>query len=354
MAILGLTQSTVRLFNWMKSKPLPLFLSSPISTSVSPNSREILQMGGENLSLIQRRNHANPRLINVSGYKTDLLEIHSQDPKLHILFIPGNPGVVSFYTDFLESLYELLSGAASVTAICHLSHSRESWEPGKLFSLQEQIDHKMSFIEQEFQDNEVPLVLVSHSIGSYISLELLRRLQEKVAYCVCLYPFLAVNTLSSEQSSIRRIAASPALCKAISSIGALFGMLPPQISTFLVKKSIGKSWSSSAVEALRTHVLQYHSLRNILFMAKTEFEKMTGKPDWDFIREKKSKIAFMFGLDDHWGPLHLYEEIRKQVPDIHLTIEREGHSHSFSCSEAGSIWVAQHVSTLINNYFDKC
>lgn len=28
------------------------------------------------------------------------------------------------------------------------------------------------------------------------------------------------------------------------------------------------------------------------------------------MRENQSKIAFLFGVDDHWGPQELYEEVR--------------------------------------------
>ncbi|KAL6496347.1 hypothetical protein OROGR_029605 [Orobanche gracilis] len=289
-------------------------------------------MDVEHLNLIQKSNRASSRLINVSGFKTEMLEIHSHDPKLHVLFIPGNPGVVSFYTYFLECLYELLEGTASVTAIGHISHSE-----------------KISFIEQELEDVYVPIVLVGHSIGSYISLEIFRRCHEKVIYCIGLYPFLALNTESSTQSSIRKIAALPTLCAALSFMGALLGMLPARILRFLVKKSMGESWSSSAFEVLCNHVLQYHTLRNMLFMAMTEFQQVPRKPDWDFMSTKKSQIAFLFGLDDHWGPLDLYEEIHKQVPGVSIEVEREGHTHAFSCTEAGSLWVAQHVSELIKN-----
>ena len=139
-------------------------------------------MGPENLSLIDKRHRASFRLCNVSGYKTDLLEIHAKDPKFHVLFIPGNPGVISFYVDFLESLYDLLDGAASVTAISHIGQTEKNWEHGRLFSLQEQTDHKLNFIEHELQDVEVPLVLVGHSIGSYISLDIFRRFQEKISH----------------------------------------------------------------------------------------------------------------------------------------------------------------------------
>ncbi|XP_071908482.1 uncharacterized protein [Coffea arabica] len=290
------------------------------------------------------------RRIFLSSYKTDLLEIHAQNPAFHALFIPGNPGVVSFYTDFLESLYELLGGGASVTAIAHVSHTEKNWEHGRLFSLQEQIEHKLNFVEQELQGVEVPIVLVGHSIGAYISMEMFKRSPDKVRYCVFLYPFLAVNTKSSTQSLIRKISASPLICAVLSSIA---GMVPIWTSKFLVTKTLGKPWSSSAVDALCTHVLQYHSMRNVLFMAMTEFKELSETPDWDFIREKRGQIAFLFGIDDHWGPLHLFEEISKQVPDAVLAVERQGHSHTFSCTEAGSLWVAQHVASLIKNHMLK-
>lgn len=83
-------------------------------------------------------------------------------------------------------------------------------------------------------------------------------------------------------------------------MGAFLGLLPAPTLRFIVKNSVGKSWSSSAIEALCTHVLkvelmffliyvvvfldsfrllinfifQYHTLRNVLFMAMTEFEKV--------------------------------------------------------------------------------
>ncbi|OIT37741.1 PREDICTED: lipid droplet-associated hydrolase isoform X1 [Nicotiana attenuata] len=335
-------------------------LLPPISRSFSFHSRRLIsskcrnsQMGPENLSLIDKRHRASFRLCSVSGYKTDLLEIHAKDPKFHVLFIPGNPGVISFYVDFLESLYDLLGGAASVTAISHIGQTEKNWEHGRLFSLQEQTDHKLNFIEHELQDVEVPLVLVGHSIGSYISLDIFRRFQEKVTYCICLYPFLAVNTKSSTQAIIKKIAVSRTLCTGLSSLAAILALLPAWISRFLVKKSVGKSWSPPAVEALCKHVLRYHTVQNILYMAMTEFEKLSEVPDWSFMREKKNQIAFLFGVDDHWGPLHIYEEISNNVPGAVLTVEQGGYTHAFSCTEAGSLWVAQHVSGLIKNYLSK-
>ncbi|KAI7747546.1 hypothetical protein M8C21_002003 [Ambrosia artemisiifolia] len=264
------------------------------------------------------------RLCNGSR-KTELVEIHATNPRFHILFVPGNPGVISFYTDFLESLYEQMGEAASITAIGHISHSEKDWEQGKLFTLMEQIDHKIDFIQQELQDLEVPLIVV--------------------AYFIALYPFLAVNARSRQQSIIKKISRSRLQSNLISATVALLGLLPISVSRFIAKLSLGKSWSATAIDALCRGVLKYHTMRNVLFLAMTEFEEV---PDWEFMRKKRNRIAFLYGDDDHWGPLSMHDEVVKQVPDAVVEVEKEGHTHSFCCTVSGSMWVARHVATLIN------
>ncbi|KAF3442719.1 hypothetical protein FNV43_RR16636 [Rhamnella rubrinervis] len=257
---------------------------------------------GQDVLQSKTRRQANFRLCNVSSYTTEIVEIHAGDPTFHVLLIPGNPGVVSFYKDFVESLYELLGGTV-------------------LFSLLEQTNHKMDFINQELQNDEVPIVLVGHSIGSYISIDLFRRIPER----------------------------SPIVCVVLSYMVALLGMLPTYALRLIVKQSLGKSWSATAIEATCSHLAKYHTMRNILFMAMTEFKKLSETPDWAFMRAKHHKFAFLFGIDDHWGPLEMFEEISKEVPEIGVSIEREGWTHAFSCTEAGSLWVAQYVANLIKN-----
>ncbi|WZY95828.1 hypothetical protein YC2023_068157 [Brassica napus] len=310
------------------------------------------------------------RLSRVSDLMTEIMEIQAEDLKFHVLFIPGNPGVVPFYKDFLESLYEFLDGNASITAIGQISQTSKDWESGRLFSLQEQIDHKVNFIRQDIEGVKVPIILVAHSIGSYISLDILRKFSEKVVYCIGLYPFLTLNKQSTKQSLIGKLAASSVLSATASFLIASLRLLPMWAARRLVSNSLGASWSDTAVQATCTHLRQYHTMRNVLYMAMTEFREVPfffdnvslwslegldmsskSEPDWEFMRENQTRLAFLFGIDDHWGPLQLFEEISKLAPGTSLSIEREGHTHAFCCTVAGSVWVAQHVATLIKNRF---
>lgn len=299
------------------------------------------------------RKKASGRVCVVFSLSTELLEIHSEEPSLHVLLIPGNPGVVSFYKDFIEELYELLQGNASITAIGHLSHAGKDREHGKLFSLQEQINHKVDFIKEELKNSKVPLILIGHSLGSYISLEIFKRLSDQVKFAIGLYPFLTLNKDSLMQAMIGMIARSSILSVTISSIVWGLGIFPTWISRAFVRKFLGESWSATAVDAVTSDLMQYHTIRNVLFLAMTEFIQLSEEPDWAFMRSKQNQISFLFGSDDHWGPLSLFEEISKQVPGIALSIEREGHTHSFSCTLAGSKWVADYAANLINPQITK-
>ncbi|KAJ0249452.1 Alpha/beta-Hydrolases superfamily protein [Hirschfeldia incana] len=334
---------------------LPPIGSSILQTAYFSASRRrytrlnlvISNMESEKELINKAKRHVTSRLCTVSGSMTEVLEIQAETPKFHVLFIPGNPGVVSFYNDFLESLHQFLDGNASITAVGQISHTCKDWESGKLFSLQEQIDHKVEFVRRELENVEVPIILVGHSIGSYISLEILRKCPEKVLYCIGLYPFLTLNQQSTKQSLIGKLAASSLLSATASFLVASLGLLPMWAARRLVSNSLGASWSDTAVQATCTHLRQYHTMRNVLYMAMTEFRELAAEPDWKFMRENQSKLAFLFGIDDHWGPLHLFEEISKQAPGTSLSIEREGHTHGFCCTVAGSVWVAQRVATLI-------
>ncbi|KAJ0973372.1 hypothetical protein J5N97_021331 [Dioscorea zingiberensis] len=95
---------------------------------------------------------------------------------------------------------------------------------------------------------------------------------------------------------------------------SFLGSFPAQFSRALVSKLLGQSWSTTAVDALYldnlicrltylNKFMQYHTMRNVLFMVMTEFAKFSEEPDWTFMGEKLNQLALLFGIDDHWALL---------------------------------------------------
>ncbi|KAK8590291.1 hypothetical protein V6N12_024667 [Hibiscus sabdariffa] len=184
----------------------------------------------------------NLRLCNVSGCMTEILEIHADQPSLHVVFVPGNPG---------RALNWFIYSARN---------AKETAEEGSILHWTLPVFSLKSAIKETGCHCEGP------------------------EYC----PLLCLLSLTT---------------------------------------------------------VSYHTQCAIYGQDRVHKET----PDWNFMRENQEKISFLYGIDDHWGPLQMFEEVSRQASGIALSIEREGHTHGFCCSEAGSIWVARHAASLIKN-----
>lgn len=91
---------------------------------------------------------------------------------------------------------------------------------------------------------------------------------------------------------------------------------------------------------------QYSVMRNYVYMGHTEFETLPADCDWELLDAYGERLSFVFGLDDHWGPLHHLEELQRRVPALATEVEREGHRHAFCCTLAGAVWNAEKVRDL--------
>ncbi|XP_048831194.1 lipid droplet-associated hydrolase isoform X3 [Brienomyrus brachyistius] len=136
------------------------------------------------------------------------LEGRHGSPPLLFLIIPGNPGLVGFYRPFMKTLWQSFQGLHPVWAVSHAGHcvppdSMDMTEDGPLlethdvFGLRGQIEHKMAFLKRHVP-RDTKLVLIGHSIGCYIILEMMKRdPQMQVLKALLLFP------------TIERMAASP-------------------------------------------------------------------------------------------------------------------------------------------------
>ena len=117
-----------------------------------------------------------------------------------IYFITGNPGCISYYQPFLSRLHSLLETSSAIESarfhICghsfrgmEFAPNHDHGEPPKSpISLQEQINWQEDLLykhvksHQSRTSNKPPkVILMGHSVGSYILLELIQQHREKIA-----------------------------------------------------------------------------------------------------------------------------------------------------------------------------
>ncbi|XP_029315757.1 lipid droplet-associated hydrolase isoform X4 [Cottoperca gobio] len=125
-------------------------------------------------------------------------QLHSGH-KVLFLLIPGNPGVVGFYKTFMQTLHRMFGYRHPVWAVSHAGHcappdsmdmveDASSAAEGDVFGLNGQIEHKLAFLRRHVP-RDTSLVLVGHSIGCYIILDMMKRNPElKIIKSIMLFP----------------------------------------------------------------------------------------------------------------------------------------------------------------------
>ena len=252
-----------------------------------------------------------------------------------VVIIPGSPGMCSFYRPFARKLFDLGQGSIEVAVVSHAGHSPGHYKEiphsetrvgveikqsfTNWYTVQDQIAHKLAFIRERAPNR--PLVLVGHSIGSWMILEMLKQLPpSRVSKIFLLFP------------TVEKLAETP---NALSYLSLCWGYLRIPFT--------GLVWTASHLipSGVKSFVLNCHfyttpsehkpvivegvmnidekSTYNILKMAAQEMNEVV-HPPVDVIDSNIDKIVFYYGVHDNWNVQSCYEDMAARYPgkEVHL------------------------------------
>ncbi|XP_056152122.1 lipid droplet-associated hydrolase isoform X2 [Lampris incognitus] len=258
--------------------------------------------------------------------------------KVLFLIIPGNPGVVGFYRTFMQTLYNMFGSDHPVWAVSHAGHcvppdtmdmveDSTSAEEADVFGLNGQIEHKLVFLRKHVP-RAVRLVLVGHSIGCYVILEMMKRDPElKVMKAVMLFPTIE-RMAQSPQGKVM----TPVLChmRYVAYLPLFFlSLLPEGLKTTLVKlvfRSI--RYLDNTVVQPTVGLLSGDCAANAMYMAGQEMKTVLERDD-KTIRQNLEKLVFYYGASDHWCPTQYHDDIKQDFPGADIRLCENGFRHAF-------------------------
>ena len=256
-----------------------------------------------------------------------------------IVIIPGNPGMGHFYVPFASRLFELGKGKFDVSVISHAGHSpghyKETtvhnssnsstsqdlhYEATDWYTLQDQVSHKLAFIQEEASNRE-SLILIGHSIGCWVVLNMIPQLlPSKISKVFLLFP--GIEKLAESPYGISFV---PMLWNSlrIPSTGLVW-MLSNFIPDFM-KSFILNRWFFTTPREHLEFIIQgikkvdEKSIYNITKLAKQEMEEVV-HPPLDLIDANIDKIVFYYGVDDLWNIESSYRDMAARYPgkEVHL------------------------------------
>ena len=208
-----------------------------------------------------------------------------------------------------------------------------------VFTLEEQIEHKLAFIREHVEPSK-KIIIVAHSIGSYVTLKMMERLRDdeskRIKQVIFLFPVFE-RTMET-QSGRKWVPITQLLENSVVRTTKLIERLPPNVKTQLVqliatKRKFSKSSEKSLSSGIASLVTP-NGLRNMSQIAR-DLSKIGKIENLETVIKKFSdKLTFYYGASDLWTPLSFYQEMRTRFPDIDIRLDVEGIAHAFVLSHS--------------------
>ena len=294
-----------------------------------------------------------PELHHIEGTPTELLRLPgASGARHHVLILPGNPGSPHFYVDFARALHRASGGRLPITITSHASHSAastgRSGSPPRFHDLASQVSHKVAVARWLLQQRAASaphsqaesaepapppqqqpqrLILLGHSVGAYMCLEVMRALPEgAVAHALLLFP-----TLAHIGASPNGVALLPYFQMgrwALASAALALGALPACLQRAAARAFLPAAASPATVAAAATLIHPAVAV-NALYLALTEMQEI-GALDGALAARVGGRCSAYFGAGDPWnrpGDHARAAEALGAGARVHLC--SEGHPHGF-------------------------
>lgn len=248
-----------------------------------------------------------------------------------LVFIPGNPGLIDYYTTYLELISEA-NPQFSVLAISHAGHqsSDDFVKAGKqdmshFYSIDFQIQHKFEILKREVLNGHNELHFLAHSVGGYVVQRVVKQLLEdpelagrvRVKFVGLICPTIVdiAKSLSGVRLT-RLVQMLPLVQLAIILITILQWILPDSVALWIIRSFIiarpasddarlNESWSNAINGTMKIYKLR-RIVQQTLLMAVEEMEvihKDDAFNDWFFEELPKTqnvRLWSFFAIKDHW------------------------------------------------------
>ncbi|XP_070393135.1 lipid droplet-associated hydrolase-like [Dermacentor albipictus] len=255
-----------------------------------------------------------------------------------VLVIPGNPGSIEFYAEFMREIYQGLKGKVIVWGVSHAGHvapPKPMQIPNvedhpTLYSCDGQIGHKMAFIKQ-YIPSGTPLILVGHSIGCHMVLEILKRAPD-LNVCKAFLLFPAIESLDA----CPRVGLINPLITylrplTVATLSAL-RLLPRSVQNLLIRFYIYIATACTTPHRTSLNGAQNYFRPECLmacFVFTRDIIQKVRERDDATIGRHADKLVVYYGRNDHWSPVEYYDDLRRTFPEADVRLCDRGFRHAF-------------------------
>ncbi|PWY91448.1 hypothetical protein BO94DRAFT_555288 [Aspergillus sclerotioniger CBS 115572] len=269
-------------------------------------------------------------------------------PPVLVYFISGNPGLISYYHPFLTLLSDKLQSLSAKQREPHTfhihGHSLAGFEvspqhpqtPEHYHDVEDQIRFIQTRLDNFVQGTHTTtptsskprVILMGHSVGTYIAMEVIRRHRERSASSsapidfdiiggVMLFPtVMDIAKSPSGKHLTNLLYFIPHLALVVSFLAWILTTLLPEFALRALVKGFMASPPDQAVDTTCAFLKSEKGVRQALHMAADEMRTISADKWADDVwgisssaEEPLIRMFFYFGRNDHWVAEQTREEI---------------------------------------------
>lgn len=221
-----------------------------------------------------------------------------------------------------------------------------------MFSLDQQISHKLSFFRHHIDPGK-KIILVAHSLGCYIALNMLKKEEFAQRVCLSVLLFPVIERTMETSSGKLWVPLTQNLCTPTAHLAEVLptaakNKLADMVAARRKISRRSRSSFSSGVQPL----ISANGLKNMTRVAKdlSKIGKLSSLRS--AIKRNSEKLVFYYGASDNWTPLSFYTEMKDNFPNVDIRLDGRGVEHAFVFRS--STIVARVVAEIISEKSTTC
>ncbi|KAH7106748.1 hypothetical protein BKA62DRAFT_825381 [Auriculariales sp. MPI-PUGE-AT-0066] len=215
-----------------------------------------------------------------------------------IIFLPGNPGILAFYDDFLRQLHDNLNREVSILGHSHLGHTPGVPQPSNS-SLNTQIDAVVRVIDAAVAGGFTDITLLGHSVGSWISVQAFKQRTEVISKVLMVTPTISELRKSPNGQRVGWLT-NPPMPLVISHLTFLARLLPEvAVAALFPDWPRTQECAFSALSMAHNEMVQMRSIDTDILSAHTEkFWAIFANGDAWLGEEQEARVVRTLGESD--------------------------------------------------------
>ncbi|KAI9155078.1 Lipid droplet-associated hydrolase [Paramyrothecium foliicola] len=282
-----------------------------------------------------------------------------------IYFVPGNPGLIEYYADYLRCLRGILDGNEAKHGTAYDLHGRNllgfkdadhapfsaSNEPWDLEGQVEGVYEQVAKLRTAAHEPYDVVILTGHSVGGYISVDVFHRHMQNpsraphlnLQHGFLLFPTLTDIALSPSGTRATALLGVPLLEPNAHRLAKLVLTLFPQSTLrLIVQRWMGFSPQTAAVTAewLKSRDGVWQAIHLGRSELRTITEEKWEQELWETSQPSASATRFFlfYGREDHWVANHIRDEFiaKRKQGETRIAVDEGDLPHAFCVREGES------------------